>query len=145
MFSSMKGLFRVMASQSDWSPDFGLATPNPLFSFSWAIQRWTRWLCLGSLSCCITQVCLSLRSQTDGWTFSFRIFWWSAELMVPSIMSSHPDPEAAKQPQTITLPPPCLTVGMMFILGNAVLVYARCNGSTFVSSVHRIFTQKSCG
>ncbi len=41
--------------------------------------------------------------------------------MVPSIMSSHPDPEAAKQPQTITLPPPCLTVGMMFSLGNAVL------------------------
>ncbi len=34
--------------------------------------------------------------------------------MVPSIMASHPGPETAKQPQTITLPPPCLTVGMMF-------------------------------
>ncbi len=32
-------------------------------------------VCLGSLSCCITQDHLSLRSQTDGWTFSFRIFW----------------------------------------------------------------------
>ncbi len=32
-------------------------------------------VCLGSLSCCINQVRLSLRSQTDGWTFSFRIFW----------------------------------------------------------------------
>ncbi len=32
--------------------------------------------------------------------------------MVPSIMASHSGPEAAKQPQTITLPPPCLTVGM---------------------------------
>ncbi len=31
-------------------------------------------VCLGSLSCCITQACLRLRSQTDGWTFSFRIF-----------------------------------------------------------------------
>ncbi len=31
-------------------------------------------LCLGSLSCCITQMRLSLRSQTDGRTFSFRIF-----------------------------------------------------------------------
>ncbi len=42
--------------------------------------------------------------------------------MVPSIMASHPGPEAAKQPQTITLPPPWLTVGMMFFLWNAVLV-----------------------
>ncbi len=30
--------------------------------------------------------------------------------MVPSIMASCPGPEAAKQPQTITLPPPCLTM-----------------------------------
>ncbi len=34
--------------------------------------------------------------------------------MVPSIMASRPGPEAAKQPQTITLSPPCLTVGIMF-------------------------------
>ncbi len=27
-------------------------------------------------------------------------------------MASRPGPEAAKQPQTITLPPPCLTVGI---------------------------------
>ncbi len=42
--------------------------------------------------------------------------------MVPPIMASRPGPEAAKQPQTITLPPPCLTAGMMFFLWNAVLV-----------------------
>ncbi len=66
-------------------------------------------VCLRSLSCCITQVRLSLRSQTDAQTFSFRIFLWGAEFMIPSIMISHPGPEAAKQPQTITLPPPCLT------------------------------------
>ncbi len=77
-------------------------------------------VCLGSLSCCITQVCLSLRSQTDGQTFSFRIFWQSAEFMVPSIMASRPGPEATKQPQTITLPPPCLTVSMMFFLWNVM-------------------------
>ncbi len=60
-------------------------------------------VCLGSLSCCITQVCL--RSQTDGRTFSFRIFWYNAQFMVPSIMASCVGPGAAK-PQTITLPPP---------------------------------------
>ncbi len=42
--------------------------------------------------------------------------------MVPSIMASHPGPEAAMQPQTITLPPPCLTVGMMFVTSINVLV-----------------------
>ncbi len=35
----------------------------------------------------------------------------NSEFMVPSIMASHPGSEAAKQPQTITLPPPSLTVG----------------------------------
>ncbi len=40
--------------------------------------------------------------------------------MVPSIMTSHPGFEASKQPQTVTLSPPCLTVGMMFFLLNVV-------------------------
>ncbi len=40
----------------------------------------------------------------------------SAEFTIPSINASHPNPETAKQPQTITLPPPCLTVAMMFFL-----------------------------
>ncbi len=33
---------------------------------------------------------------------------------VPFITASLPGPEAAKQPQTITLPPPYFTLGMMF-------------------------------
>lgn len=36
--------------------------------------------------------------------------------MVPSIMASHPGLEAVKQPQTITLLPPCLIVGMRVFL-----------------------------
>ena len=39
--------------------------------------------------------------------------------MVPSIKTSRPGPEAAKHLQTVT-PPPCLTVGMRFLLWNAV-------------------------
>ncbi len=39
--------------------------------------------------------------------------------MVSSITGSRPGPDAAKQPQTITLP--CLTVGMMFFLWNEML------------------------
>ncbi len=41
-------------------------------------------------------------------------------------MASRSGPEAAKQPQTITLPPPCLTVGMMFFLWNPVKNFSFC-------------------
>ncbi|XP_059832327.1 VAMP (vesicle-associated membrane protein)-associated protein A, like isoform X4 [Hypanus sabinus] len=34
---------------------------------------------------------------------------YNSEFMVPSLMASHPGPEAAKQAQTMTLPPPCFT------------------------------------
>ena len=67
-------------------------------------------------------------------------------------MASRPGPEAAKQPQTITLPPPCFTIGMMFLLWNAVLALRQMErdpclskSSTFDSSVHRILSQKSWG
>ncbi len=72
--------------------------------------------------------------------------------MVPFITASLPGPEAAKQPQTITLPPPYFTVGMMFFFWNAVLLLRQMywdthlpKSSTFVSSVHRVFSQKSWG
>jgi hypothetical protein len=67
--------------------------------------------------------------------------------MVPSIKASQPGPEAAKHPQTVTLPPPpCLTFGMRFLLWNAVFVFDRYKWDpyhpkryTFDSSVHRTF------
>lgn len=40
--------------------------------------------------------------------------------MVPSFIASRPCHEAAKQSKTITLPPPCLIVGMMIFLSNAL-------------------------
>ncbi len=78
-------------------------------------------VCFGSLSCCRTQVRFSLKSRTDGRTLSFSIFWKTAEFMVPFITANLPGPEAAIQPQTITLPPPHFTVGMFFFW-NAVLL-----------------------
>ncbi len=73
------------------------------------------------------------------------------EFMVPFITASLPGPEAAKQPQTITLPPPYFTVGMMFFFLKCCAtfmpdVYTHLpKSSTFVSSVHRVFSQKSRG
>jgi len=39
----------------------------------------------------------ALESLADGQTFSFRIFLWGAEFMIPSIMIIHPVSEAAKR------------------------------------------------
>ncbi len=59
-------------------------------------------MCFGSLSCCVTQVRLSLRSQTNGRTFSFRIFWQRVEFMVPLITASHPGPGPGPDHHTTT-------------------------------------------
>ncbi len=60
-------------------------------------------------------------------------------------MASRPGPEAAKQPQTIThhTNTPCLTVGMMFFLWNAVLFYARCNGTHTFQKVQLLSHQST--
>ncbi len=63
--------------------------------------------------------------------------------MVPSIMASHPGPEAAKQPQTITLPPQCLTVGLMFFYEILCWFYARCNGTHTFQKVQLLSHQST--
>ena len=62
--------------------------------------------------------------------------------MVPFITASLPGPEAAKQPQTMTLPPPDFTVGMMFFFWNPVFLLRQMywdthlpKSSTFVTSI----------
>ncbi|MEQ2257259.1 hypothetical protein ILYODFUR_032902 [Ilyodon furcidens] len=50
----------------------------------------------------------SFRSKTDVQTFSINTFCWRTEFMIPLIMASGPGLDAAKQSQTITLPPQCL-------------------------------------
>ncbi len=52
-----------------------LGQSKTLILFFWSHSEVDLLVCLGSLSCCITQVRLSLRSQTDGWTFSYMIFY----------------------------------------------------------------------
>ncbi len=50
--------------------------------------------------------------------------------MVPSIWQVVQVLKLQSSPRPSQLPPPCLTVGMMFFLWNAVLIYARCNRTT---------------
>lgn len=53
----------------------------------------------------VTQLGPSFRCQTNGLTFCY-----TEELLVDSVTVRCPGPEAAKQAQIITPPPPCLMV-----------------------------------
>uniref|UniRef100_A0A0E9P6V5 Uncharacterized protein n=1 Tax=Anguilla anguilla TaxID=7936 RepID=A0A0E9P6V5_ANGAN len=69
--------------------------------------------------------------------------------MILSIFCNAPVPLAAKHPQSIILPPLCLTVGMVFLGLKASPCSLQTslwslwpNNSIFVSSDHRTFPQK---
>ncbi len=66
-------------------------------------------VCLGSLSCCNTALRPSL--WREGIMLCFSMSQYMLTFMVPSMNCSSPVPAALMQPQTMTLPPPCLTVG----------------------------------
>ncbi len=66
-------------------------------------------VCLRSLSCWDTALRPSL--QREGIMFCFSMSQYKLAFMVSSMNCSSPVPEALMQPQTTTLPPPCLTVG----------------------------------
>ncbi len=66
-------------------------------------------VCLGSLSCWNTALRPSLRRE--GIMLCFSMSQYMLAFMVPSMNCSSSVPAALMQPQTMTLPPPCLTVG----------------------------------
>ncbi len=66
-------------------------------------------VCLGSLSCWNTALRPSL--WMEGIMLCFSMSQYMLAFMVLSMNCSSPVPAALMQPQTMTLPPPCLTVG----------------------------------
>jgi len=75
-------------------------------------------VCFGSLSCCIMQVRFRLEATNRCLNVVLQDFL--VDSRISFITASLPGPEAAKQPQTIILPPTYFTVGMMFFFWNAV-------------------------
>ncbi len=73
-------------------------------------------VCLGLLSCWNTALRPSL--QREGIMLCFSILQYMLVFMVPSMNCSSPVSAALMQPQTMTHPPPCLTVGktLVFVL-----------------------------
>ncbi len=77
----------------------------PVITFTLSILE----VCLGSLSFWNTALRPSLRRE--GIMLCFSMSQYMLAFMVPSMNCSSPVPAALMQPQTMTLPPPCLTVG----------------------------------
>ena len=70
-------------------------------------------VCLGSLSCSKVNLCPSLRSWALWSRFSSRMSLYFAPFNFPSILTSLPVPANEKQPHSMMLLPPYLTVGMV--------------------------------
>ncbi len=75
------------------------------FTFSFISKA----VCLGSLLCWKTAVRPNF--WREGIIFCFRMSQCMLESMFPSMNRSSPVPAVVMQPQTMMLPPPCLTVG----------------------------------
>lgn len=54
---------------------------------------------------------VEVQSSGDALTLSSSILWYNEEFIMDSMMMSFPSPDAAKQFQTISFPPPCFIVG----------------------------------
>ena len=103
-------------------------------------------VCLGSLSCWNTALPPSF--WMEGIMLCCSISQYMLEFMFPSMKCNSPLPAALMQPQTMTFPPPCLTVGMAHLSlysspgrCHACLRPSEPNKLNFISSDHRTWFQ----
>ncbi len=72
-------------------------------------------VCLGSLSCWKTQPRPIFNALIEGRRLLAKILLYMAPTILPLIRCSRPVPFAEKHPQSMMFPPPCFTVGMVFL------------------------------
>ncbi len=103
-------------------------------------------VCLWSLSCWNTALWPSLRRE--GIMLRFSMSQYMLAFMVPSMNCSSPVPAALMQPQSMTPPPPCLTVGKTHLslysspgCCHTWLTPSESNKFILVSSDHRTWFQ----
>ncbi|KAK6291199.1 hypothetical protein J4Q44_G00383970 [Coregonus suidteri] len=109
-------------------------------------------VCFGSLSCWKTQPRPIINALTEGRRLLAKISRYMAPSILPSIRCSRPVPFAEKHPQRMMFPPPCFTVGMVFLglyssffFLQTQRVEFRPKSSMFVSSNHMTFSHSSSG
>lgn len=129
------------ASKSHVSPNFDRASS----SFCLSLSEVDSLMCFGSLFYCITHVSLRFRTQTDGWTFSFRMFWyikqtsWFHQLQ-QNVLKQQSSPDL----HSTTTMYDCWYDGLFMKYCVTPHVTGLKPYKKFVSSVHRILSQKSC-
>ena len=103
-------------------------------------------VCLGSLSCWNTALRPSFWREVI--MLCCSISQYMLEFMFPSMKCYTPTPAALMQPQTMTFPPPCLTVGMKHLSlysspgrSHTCLKPSEPNKLIFISSDHRTWFQ----
>ncbi len=77
-----------------------------------------------ALGCCRSERWSSSSSSAiykEAWRFCSNIDWYLELFIIPSTLTKAPIPAEEKQPQSVMLPPPCFTVGMVFFWWCAVL------------------------
>ncbi len=109
IFSSLHR-FSMGFRSGDW-----LGHSSSLIFFLWNHFIVSLALCLGSLSCWNVHPLFIFSFLVDGSRFLSRMSRYISPFILPSIIWSLPVPLAEKQPQTMMLPPPNLTVGMVFL------------------------------
>uniref|UniRef100_A0A3P9DIQ6 Uncharacterized protein n=1 Tax=Maylandia zebra TaxID=106582 RepID=A0A3P9DIQ6_9CICH len=87
-----------------------------------------RAVCFGSLSCWKTQPRFIFKVRTDGRRFWLKISRYMAPFILSLTRISRPVPLVEKQPHSMMFPPPCFTVGMVFL---------GCNSAFFVLQTRR--------
>ncbi len=91
-----------------------------------------------SCPCCVFGVIVMLKTQprpifnvltdTEGRRLLAKISRYMAPPILPSIRCSRPVPFAEKHPQSMMFPPPCFTVGMVFLGLSSFFFFLRKNG-----------------
>lgn len=123
------------AFQTEGVRTLNLAILKYSISFVWSTLMLTLLLCFGSSSCWMTLL-LRFRSQTDVVIFCR---WYISEFSGPSVTPIRPDPEAAKQPRIIILPPRSFSYHEVWrwYVAFCVLALHSLKCFTFVSSIHK--------
>ncbi len=108
-FSSLHR-FSIGFRSGDW-----LGHSKILKCFLWRDSLVALAVCLGSLSCWKTQPRPIFNALTEIRRLLAKISRYMAPSILPSIQCSRPVPFAEKHPQSMMFPPPCFTVGMVFL------------------------------
>ncbi len=142
-FSSMNRLLRSCHSISiGFRSGLWLDTPKSSFCFSSAIQRW---ICVCVWIIVLLQNPSSLQLEvTNRWPdIVLQDFLVDSRIHGSIYHSKSSRSWAAKQPQTIMLPPPYFTVGMISFSEMLCYFYTRCNGTHTFQKVQLLSRQST--